>query len=93
MQEGSHCALHETLGVFEINLENVTNLSVWPPLHDLVLCRKHPTPVKIANRKGLTHSPAVKVICVEIHDVAGFLLSVVIFEVRVVRLAESPALH
>ena len=68
----------QLLGLLEIDLENVADLSVWSPPLDLVKRWKYKTPCEITNRERLTHGPAVEIVCVVIHDVARFLLGVVV---------------
>ena len=68
----------QLLGVLEIDLENVVDLSVWSPPLDLVKRWKDKTPCEIANRERLTHGQAVEINRVVIHDVARLLLGVVV---------------
>ena len=83
----------QLLGVIKIDLEDVADLSVCPPTPYLVERGIDKAPFKFTDRERLAHCPAVKVVCVIVHDVARLLLGVVVRKMAVVGLAVAPALH
>ena len=52
----------QLLGVIKIDLEDVADLSVWPPTLDLVKRWKDKAPCEATNRERLAHSPAVEIV-------------------------------
>ena len=78
-------------GVLQVYLEDEASLPVWPPTLDLLLGQHIAQPGEVADWEILAHGPAVEVVCVDVVDVGGLFLGVVVLEIGIVCLAV--ALH
>ena len=78
-------------GVLQVHLEDEASLPAWLPAHDLLLGWHIAQPGEVADWEILTHGPAVEVVCVEVVDVDGLFVRVVVLEIGIVCLAV--ALH
>ena len=75
----------EFLGIFQVYFEDKARFPIYPP-HDLLFGWHLSHPPEVANREGLAHGPAVKIVCIQVKDVRCLLLRVLVVAIRVVRL-------
>ena len=81
----------ELLRILQVYLEDIARSSLYLPCHELFFCRHNTHPSEVSNREGLTHSPAVEIVCIEIENVRCLFLWIVVMEIGIVCFAV--ALH
>ena len=59
----------ELLGILQVYLEDIARSSLYLPSRDLFFCRHNTRPPEVSNREGLTHGPAVEIVCIEVENV------------------------